>query len=91
MKSRIMPERLTLNMAENAPIPITTLPGHCWGEIVHKYDVTWLGAYKDDAVVKLHKYIFLSATSKFKSQNDLKKYEKARTLKKSIEGIRKDY
>ena len=29
----------------------------------------------------MHKYVFLGATSRFKSQNDMKKYEKARKLK----------
>ena len=67
------------------------MPGHSWGEIVHKYDVTWLAAYKDNTVVKSHKYFFLAATSKFKSQNDMKKYEKARLLQESIESIRKNY
>lgn len=39
----------------------------------------------------MHKYVFLGATSRFKSQNDMKKYEKARKLKNCIEGVRNDY
>jgi len=81
MKARIMPEVITINISEDCPIPRCEMPGHSWGEIVHKYDVTWLAAYKDSTVVKTHKYFFLAATSKFKSQNDMKKYEKARLLK----------
>ena len=91
MKARIMPEIITINISEDCPIPVCTMPGHSWGEIVHKYDVTWLAAYKDNTVVKSHKYFFLAATSKFKSQNDMKKYEKARLLQESIESIRKNY
>jgi DNA topoisomerase-1 len=67
MKARIMPEIITINISEDAPIPVCQMPGHSWGSIVHKYDVTWLAAYKDDTVVKSHKYFFLAATSKFKS------------------------
>lgn len=50
-----------------------------------------MAGYKDDTINKHHKYIFLSATSKFKTKNDIKKYEKARKLKNCIEDIRKDY
>lgn len=60
------------------------MPGHCWKEIVHKNDVTWLGGYKDDTINKTHKYIQMAATSKFKSQNDIKKYERARRLKQMV-------
>ena len=90
MKPRIFPEDVIINVSEDAPIPRCTIPGHAWGEIVHKYDVTWLGSYKtrDDAAISLHKYIFLAATSKLKSLNDIKKYEKARNLKKKIGEIR---
>lgn len=78
-----MPEQLTINIAEDAPVPKCTMPGHCWKEIVHKNDVTWLGGYKDDTIKKTHKYIQMAATSKFKYMNDMKKYERARRLKKN--------
>lgn len=38
-----------------------------------------------------YKYIFLSASSKFKGINDRKKYEKARKLKGMIDIIRNNY
>ena len=38
-----------------------------------------------------YKYIFLSASSKFKGINDRKKYEKARKLKGMIDVIRNNY
>lgn len=74
---------ITINIAENAPIPICPLNGHNWGEVVHKHDVTWLCSYKDDTINpnSTHKYIFLAANSKFKGIRDREKYEKARKLK----------
>ena len=36
-------------------------------------------------------YVFLGATSTFKADSDLAKYEKARKLKDLIVGIRKNY
>ena len=82
-----------MNLAKDAPIPRCPLPGHAWGEIVCKKDSTWLCSYKTDAInaSSAHKYIFLAANSKFKGMNDRKKYEKARTLKEKIFGIREDY
>jgi|JI6StandDraft_1071083.scaffolds.fasta_scaffold07579_8 DNA topoisomerase-1 len=93
LKARIQPEMVTINLAESAPIPVCPLPGHSWGDIVHKHDVTWLCSYKDDTINpnSTHKYIFLAANSKFKGINDRKKYEKARKLKSHIEEIRRDY
>jgi len=91
MKSRIEPECLTLNIGEDAPIPKCLVPGHAWGEIVHKHDVTWLAGYKEDKINKHHKYIFLAANSKFKNDNDKKKYEKARKLKEFIKSVRENY
>jgi len=91
MKARIMPEQLTLNLAQNAPVPKCTVPGHCWGDIVHNNTVTWLAFYRDDTINTTYKYIFLSASSKFKGLNDRKKYDKARKLKDHIDSIRKDY
>lgn len=38
-----------------------------------------------------HKYIFLAAESRLKAENDKKKYEKARRLKKIINDIRENY
>lgn len=91
MKARIMPEDLTLNIAENAPIPKLDLPGHSWGDVVHNNEVTWLAFYKDDTINTTYKYIFLAASSKFKGINDRKKYDKARRLKDHIDHIRRDY
>lgn len=81
LKGRIIPENVSINVGLNNPVPICTIPGHCWEKIVHNYDATWLAYYKDENNKKSKKYVFLSASSKLKGQNDLKKYEKARKLK----------
>lgn len=89
VKSRIYPEDVTINIGESASIP-ECIPGHKWGEIVHKHDVTWLAVWKD-SITNGHKYVWLSAGSTFKGMSDHAKFEKARTLKKFIADIRKDY
>lgn len=91
MKARILPEDLTINISEKAPIPRCDVPGHCWGDIVHNNEVTWLAFYKDDTINTTYKYIFLAASSKFKGISDRKKYDKARKLKDHIDKIREDY
>jgi len=91
MKARIMPEDITINISEKAPVPKCDMPGHCWGDIVHNNTVTWLAFYKDDTINTTYKYIFLAASSKFRGLSDRKKYDKARKLKDHIEMIRKDY
>ena len=93
MKPRIQPEELTINLADDAPIPKCHVAGHSWNSIECKKDSTWLCSYKNDAISSssTYKYIFLAANSKFKGQNDRKKYEKARRLKRTIEEIRGDY
>eukprot|EP01017_Pseudomicrothorax_dubius_P006083 TRINITY_DN11678_c0_g1_i5.p1 TRINITY_DN11678_c0_g1~~TRINITY_DN11678_c0_g1_i5.p1 ORF type:complete len:533 (-),score=153.47 TRINITY_DN11678_c0_g1_i5:66-1664(-) len=91
MKARIMPEELTINVAENAPVPRCLMPGHSWGNIVNDNTVTWLAFYKDDTINTTHKYIYLAASSKFKGLNDKMKYEKARRLKDVISKVRSDY
>lgn len=93
LKARVYPQQITLNMSRDAPIPPVTMPGHAWGSIVCKQDSTWLCSYKTDSISTSshHKYVFLSANSKIKGMNDMKKYEKARRLKLKIDDIRKDY
>lgn len=76
-----MPEEITINIAERGPVPKCDVPGHCWKDIIHNNEVTWLASYRDDTINTSYKYIFLAATSKFKGLNDRAKYEKARRLK----------
>lgn len=84
---------MTINLADDAPLPKCHMAGHNWGSIECKKDSTWLCSYKNDAISSssTYKYIFLAANSKFKGQNDRRKYEKARRLKRCIEDIRTDY
>eukprot|EP01016_Furgasonia_blochmanni_P001395 TRINITY_DN1052_c0_g1_i15.p1 TRINITY_DN1052_c0_g1~~TRINITY_DN1052_c0_g1_i15.p1 ORF type:complete len:515 (-),score=151.01 TRINITY_DN1052_c0_g1_i15:746-2290(-) len=91
LKARIMPEDITINCAETAPVPKCDMPGHAWKDIVHDNQVTWLAYYRDDTINTAYKYIFLAASSKFKGLNDRAKYEKARKLKDHIHKIREDY
>lgn len=90
LKRRVMPEQITLNIGEDAPIPKCPIPGHSWGRIVHKHDVTWL-AYWRENVMDNFKYVWLAASSGFKGQSDIEKYEKARRLQHHIPKIRRDY
>ncbi|CAO3679326.1 unnamed protein product [Umbelopsis ramanniana] len=86
---RVMPEQVTLNLGENAPIP-KPLPGHKWGGVVHIHEATWLASWKENINGTI-KYVFLAATSSWKGQSDMQKFEKARELKKHVNRIRKDY
>lgn len=91
MKARIMPEDVTVNVGRTTCVPRCNMKGHCWKDIVHNNEVTWLAFYKDDTINTSYKYIFLSAASKFKGLNDRRKYEKARRLKKVIDTVRSNY
>lgn len=91
LKRRTWPDDVTVNVAENAAPPVCQMPGMAWGQVVHKHGATWLASYKGNTEQNHMKYLFLDATSKFKAENDEKKYEKARRLKRFIEAIRKDY
>jgi DNA topoisomerase I len=92
LKTRLRPEDITINVGKSNLVPKCPIPGHAWKNVVHNNYVTWLAYYKDP---ELHfsnvKYVYLSASSKFKGLNDKLKYEKARKLKDLIQGIRNDY
>jgi DNA topoisomerase-1 len=91
IKTRILPEHITINIGPDDAVPKCSLLGHSWKEIVHNQEATWLAFYKDESKDKSSKYIFLAPNSKFKGMNDYKKYEKARKLKNMIDHIRNDY
>ena len=63
------------------PIPEHPYPGQKWNKVDHKNDVTWLAFWKDPISKRDFKYVWLAATSQFKADSDLAKYEKARQLK----------
>ncbi|KAJ3274687.1 DNA topoisomerase 1 [Terramyces sp. JEL0728] len=89
LKLRVQPEQVTINLGADAKIPEPP-KGHSWGTVSHDNTVTWLAMWKEN-VNESTKYIFLAATSSLKGQSDMKKFEKARELKKHIDHIRKSY
>ncbi|KAK2973842.1 hypothetical protein RJ640_011770 [Escallonia rubra] len=91
LKKRIRPSDITINIGKGAPIPECPIPGERWKEVRHDNTVTWLAFWNDPINPKEFKYVFLAASSSLKGQSDKEKYEKARTLKNYIEGIRTAY
>jgi len=53
----------------------------CFKKVRHDHTVTWLAYWRDTISQKDFKYVFLGATSSFKAESDMAKYEKARKLK----------
>ena len=92
IKSRIVPEFVTMNIGSDSPIPACPIAGHAWRKVVSNQDATWLANFKDErSTFTLGKYVMLAAESSIKGENDRKKYEKARRLKNRIHAIRKSY
>lgn len=91
IKKRVYPRDVTINIGKGEPIPEHPYPGQTWKEVRHDQTVTWLAFWKDTISEKDYKYVFLAATSSFKADSDLAKYEKARKLKDLIGDIRKNY
>jgi DNA topoisomerase-1 len=88
IKKRIYPEDITLNLSTDAPIPDPPT-GHKWHKIVHDRTVEWIASWKDTISDKT-KYVWLSAHSDLKAQNDIEKYDLARKLKRKIKIIREE-
>lgn len=91
IKKRIYPRDIVINIGEGEPVPEHPFPGQSWKEVRHDHTVTWLAYWKDTVSSKDFKYVFLGATSTFKAESDMAKYEKARKLKDLIGDIRKNY
>jgi len=90
LKKRLKPSQITLNIGKNEKIPPCPIKGEQWGEIVHDPTVTYIAKWTEN-INQAHKMVYLHASSRFKGQADMAKYEKARKLKKHIAGIRRDY
>ena len=88
IKHRVMPEQITINHSADHPAPAPP-PGHRWGEVVEKKDVTWLALWREN-INGNFKYVFLDATSTFKTESDRDKFEKARKLDECIKRVRAD-
>ena len=89
LKLRVQPEQVVINVGKTAQIPEAP-SGHSWGGVVHDNTVAWLATWTEN-VQNSQKYVLFAASSTIKGQSDLKKFEKARGLKKHIERIRRDY
>lgn len=93
LKSRIVPEYVTINLGEDDMIPACPIAGHAWKEVIHNPKASWLCQYKDEASTfnSNVKYLALGAESKLKGLNDKQKYERARRLKALIGKVRDKY
>ncbi|PHH63011.1 hypothetical protein CDD81_6342 [Ophiocordyceps australis] len=89
VKTRVMPEQITINIGKDAKVPEPPA-GHKWKAVQHDQKATWLAMWQEN-INSAYKYVMLGAASDVKGQSDLKKFEKARELKKHIDKIRKDY
>jgi DNA topoisomerase I len=89
LKLRVQPEQVVINVGKTAQIPEAPA-GHSWGGVVHDNTVAWLATWTEN-VQNSQKYVLFAASSTIKGQSDLKKFQKARDLKKHIERIRRDY
>lgn len=85
LKKRIYPEDVTLNIGKDAKIPEPPI-GHKWGKIIHDRSVEWLASWKENITGKT-KYVWLSPDSDMKGNNDQKKFDVAKKLKKKIKTI----
>ena len=65
MKQRCFSESVSLNLSEDACVPIVSMPGHSWEAIRHDPSVTWLCSWNEN-VQNQNKYVMLSASSSFK-------------------------
>ena len=90
LKVRCFAESVSLNLSQDACVPICSMPGHAWHSVRHDPSVTWLCGWNEN-VQNQNKYVQLAASSSFKGQSDMDKYSKAILLKKHIGKVRKDY
>ena len=90
LKQRVLPEQVMVNISEDAPTPMCTVPGHAWGEVRHDPTVQWLCQWTEN-INNQNKYMQLAAMSSFKGKSDRSKYNKAAKLCGNIDKIRADY
>jgi len=90
LKKRLKPSQIILNIGKNEKIPPCPIEGEQWGGVIHDPTVTYIAKWIEN-INGAHKMVYLHASSRFKGQSDMAKYEKARTLKKHIGEIRRDY
>jgi DNA topoisomerase-1 len=91
IKKRVPPEAITINHTLNDPKhpPPAPPPGHRWKEVKEDRTTTWL-AFWIENINGQYKYMYLDATSKFKSNSDREKFEKARKLDRVVDELRRN-
>lgn len=89
VKTRVMPEQITINIGKEATVPAPP-EGHKWKEVKHDRTGTWLAMWQEN-INGNFKYVMLAANSDIKGKSDFEKFEKARRLKGRIDDIRQSY
>eukprot|EP01116_Phalansterium_solitarium_P017919 TRINITY_DN4560_c0_g2_i1.p1 TRINITY_DN4560_c0_g2~~TRINITY_DN4560_c0_g2_i1.p1 ORF type:complete len:884 (-),score=373.03 TRINITY_DN4560_c0_g2_i1:328-2979(-) len=89
LKERVYPEDVTINIGKGVKVPAPP-PGHKWGAVVNNDEVAWLAMYRNK-IQEHFKYMWLSPSSRVKGEADMRKFEKARELKKHVKKIREVY
>jgi DNA topoisomerase-1 len=90
IKKRIMPEDITLNLDEDAPVPPCPIPGHKWGGIEHDSNVAWIATWVEN-ISDGRKYVLFAPSSSIRGKSDREKFETARRLRQEIDRIRSSY
>jgi DNA topoisomerase I len=90
LKSRVLPEQVSLNVSECSAVPRCLVAGHSWGDVRHDPRGQWLATWKEN-INNQSKYMQLAAQSSFKGKSDRSKYSKAGKLCEKIVSIRKSY
>ena len=79
IKFTVMPEQITLNVSKTPPCPLS---GHTWGNVINNENIQWAGFYKDNFGQTKYMYPILN--------DECKKFDNARVLKKKLHNIRKN-
>ena len=48
LKARVLPEQVSINVSECAPVPKCPVPGHAWADIKHDPAGQWLATWKEN-------------------------------------------